>query len=294
MIIVKLGGGLGNQMFQYAAAKALAVCSRTQLKLDISHFDRHISNETLRNYHLNVFPNIREKIAIREEVDNLLPQFKFDLFNKLYKNINKRIFNFNKSYKVERNLFYSPITLNTSKKVYLDGYWQSEKYFDGIQSVIKEDFSLDHLLHYEPLQHSIGLLQSEFSVSIHVRRGDYITNPSTNSYHGILGLDYYERAITKVISLAEGNPLFFIFSDDIDWCRKNLKIPYKHIYISTGIDHHDLYLMSICKHNIIANSSFSWWAAWLNKNSSKIIVAPKRWFAAAEPNNIVPDKWLTA
>jgi hypothetical protein len=293
MIIVKLSGGLGNQMFQYAAAKALSTKDSIELKLDISHFDKIISNQTIRHYRLNVFPNIQEKIADKKEINNLVPHFTFDFFNKVYRNINKKVFNFNTSYKTESNLFHSEITLNIRKKAYLDGYWQSEKYFTEVSDLIRECFSLDYLSNHPPLQSVIQLIQSQLAVSIHVRRGDYITNPSTNSYHGILEMDYYERAITTIVASNSTDIVFYIFSDDIEWCKKNLKIPFKHVYISTGEDYHDLYLMSSCRHNIIANSSFSWWAAWLNRHNDKIIIAPKKWFSDQPAKDIVPVNWIT-
>lgn len=293
MIIVKLSGGLGNQMFQYAAAKALSVSNNLELKLDISHFDKVISNETLRYYRLDIFPNIKESVAAKQEINKLVHQFDFDFFNRVYKNFNKRIFNFNKVYKIEHDLSYSAITLKGSKSAYLDGYWQTEQYFSTERFVVQECFSLDYLNHHETLQPFLEMIKSEQTVSIHVRRGDYVSNPLTKAYHGTADINYYKRAITKITETAPGNFVFFIFSDDIAWCKKNLIIPCKHFYISTGIDYHDLYLMSKCKHNIIANSSFSWWAAWLNKNSDKIIIGPKKWFANQLSNNIVPANWLT-
>ena len=293
MIVVKLGGGLGNQMFQYAAAKALSLRNNTVLKLDISHFEKIISNETLRNYRLDVFPNIKETIAEKQEINKLVPRFDFDFLNKIYKNINIKIFNFNKAYKAERNFSYSEITLGKNKTAYLEGYWQSEKYFDTACNLIKECFSLDYLNDHAPLQEFIKMIQSGTSVSIHVRRGDYVTNPSTNHYHGVLEMNYYERAIAKMVASSYPDIVFYIFSDDIEWCKKNLKISCKHVYISTGKDYHDLYLMSNCRHNIIANSSFSWWAAWLNKNIDKIIIAPKKWFSNQPSKDIVPVNWIT-
>lgn len=292
MIIVKLTGGLGNQMFQYAAAKALSVSNDTELKLDISHFNKPVSNETLRYFRLDIFPNIKEPIADKHEINKLIHQFDFNFFNKLYKNFNKRIFNFNKAYKTERGLLYSAITLNESKSAYLDGYWQTEKYFDKEKIVIHECFSLDYLDQHKAIQPFIDMMQSEIPVSIHVRRGDYVSNPLTRAYHGTADTDYYKRSIAKITETISGNFIFFIFSDDIAWCKKNLIIPFKHVYISTGTDYYDLHLMSRCRHHIIANSSFSWWGAWLSKNSDKIIIAPEKWFVGPQSNDIVPVNWL--
>jgi Glycosyl transferase family 11 len=293
MIIVKLCGGLGNQMFQYAAAKALSVTNNTKLKLDISHFDKIAPNQTIRSYSLNIFPNVKEEIAEKEEIRKIIPQFETDILNKIYKYINNKIFNFNKSFIIESDLSYSGISFKSKEPAYLEGYWQSEKYFKEQSLVIEDCFSLDYLNNNASLQSFIERTRSRMSISIHVRRGDYITNPSTNSYHGIAELSYYHRSIAKIAGLVSGNLEFFIFSDDIQWCRENLKIDHKHVYISTGEHHHDLYLMSCCRHNIIANSSFSWWAAWLNKNSDKIIIAPKKWFSNQPAKDVVPVNWIT-
>lgn len=294
MIIIKLFGGLGNQMFQYAAAKALSINTDTELKLDISHFRRVVANESLRDYRLDVFPNIKEFVATKHEISKLVHQYKFTFFNKIHKNFNKKILNINKKYKVEKSLSYSPILLDRKKSIYLDGYWQSEKYFDSVGDIIRDCFNLDFLRYHENLKPFIDKIQQqEASVSIHIRRGDYLSNPSANTYHGVADLSYYEKSIHRLITSASSDLSFFVFSDDISWCKKNFIIPYKHFYIDTGTDYHDLYLMSICKHHIIANSTFSWWGAWLNNNNDKIIIAPKKWFAHQSPNDILPLNWLT-
>lgn len=293
MIIVKLGGGLGNQMFQYATAKALSVTASTELKLDISHFERKIPKETPRNYRLDIFPNIKESIASKYEINKLIRQFNVDFLNKVYKNFNIKILNFNKKYIPERSILYSPIALNGKRSIYLDGYWQSEKYFDTVSNVIQECFNLDFLYHHENLQPFIDRIQQEISVSIHVRRGDYATYHSNTIYHEIADLNYYKKAITRISETVSGNLTFFIFSDDIPWCKKNLVIPFKHIFINTGEEYHDLFLMSNCRHHIIPNSSFSWWAAWLNRRNDKTIIAPKRWFVHQPSTDIIPFTWLT-
>jgi hypothetical protein len=292
-IIVKIWGGVGNQMFQYAAAKALALQTGRELVIDILHFNRVHLNETPRQYKLNIFPAIKEVTALKKDVNNIVPQFRSPLLSRVYRNINKSIFNFNKSYRVDKSSFYSEISVNQSHVTYLDGYWQSEKYFQAMSEEIRELFSLNYLDADPSLTENIEAIRSANSASIHVRRGDYIASPHSKQIHAICDPKYYEKAIDIVGKAASDGLTLFIFSDDIEWCRANLRIQFPHKFIVTTQDYHDLYLMSICNHNIIANSSFSWWAAWLNMNEDKLIVAPKKWFLNADSGDIIPNSWTT-
>ena len=133
------------------------------------------------------------------------------------------------------------------------------------------------------------------SVSLHIRRGDYVSNQKTNQTHGTCDLDYYQRCITEIEKEVE-NPYFFVFSDEIEWVKENLKInhPAEYVDQNTGDkSYEDMRLMSQCKHNVIANSSFSWWGAWLNSYPDKIVFAPKRWFASDKHNtkDLIPEGW---
>ncbi|MBB6271534.1 hypothetical protein HDF26_001961 [Pedobacter cryoconitis] len=292
MIIVKIWGGLGNQMFQYASAKGLSIKHNDQLQIDISHYGKLLADETPRSYRLDVFPNITDQIANQKSISTIVPDFKYGFLNKLYKIINKSIYGFNKSFVIEKQMGFSTIADYGDKNIYLDGYWQSEQYFNNSVEDIRTHFDLEYLCEIPELSEISKKIKAVNSISIHVRRGDYVTNTNANSYHGVCSLDYYEKAIQK---MAENNSNleFFVFSDDVDWCKHNLKIPYTHEYISTREDFHDLYLMSLCKHNIIANSSFSWWGAWLNKNLNKTVIAPEKWFSTMPSRDIIPISWLT-
>ncbi len=292
MIIVKIWGGLGNQMFQYAAAKALAAKNNAVLKLDVSHFNKQPKDETVRTYRLHVFPNIREGLASDQEIGQLLPNFKTTSWNRLYKKINQ-LYNFNKHYKIEAAATTAAIELKDPFAAYLDGYWQSEKYFVDQAGIIRDCFCLGLLAQNPALRSIIDLIRSQPSVSMHIRRGDYITAPATRLFHGVMGLDYYENAMAELLSTLGDQLHFFIFSDDIEWCKNHLKMPYPHSYVSTGEDYYDLYLMSICKHNITANSSFSWWGAWLNANPGKKVIAPAKWFSQKDSKDIIPVSWTT-
>lgn len=291
ILVVKIWGGLGNQMFQYATARALAIDNNADLLIDTSTFLKNSVHETPRSYRLNVFQNIGLEFVDSKLVGKILPNFKLGFLNKVYKTINKNI-NLNKRHKIENGLIYSEIRMNTPI-LYLDGYWQSEKYFLAKSDFIFNDFDLNYLRENQLLKPLIENIDSKTSISIHVRRGDYVTNSQANAYHGTCDLNYYAKAIERIIKLlSEQEVSFFIFSDDVAWCKENLSIPYDHTYVVTQEDYHDLYLMSICKHNIIANSSFSWWGAWLNRNNNKKVIVPGKWFAQNVKTDLIPEEWI--
>ncbi|WMW24308.1 alpha-1,2-fucosyltransferase [Methanolobus sediminis] len=289
MIIVKLMGGLGNQMFQYAAGRRLALEHNTILKLDLSFLlDRTPrENFTYRPYELDVF-NIQGEIASPSEINKFAPANN-NIFNyikqklKISKIITEPHFHFDKG------------ILSSPDNSYLDGYWQSEKYFKEIRDIIHTDFTfkVKPTNINQKLANEIGFCES---VSIHIRRGDYVSNPETKKLHGYCSLEYYEKAIKKICCYVE-NPHFFIFSDDPDWAEDNLiyDCPIKFVtHNDSEKGYEDLRLMSLCKHNIIANSSFSWWGAWLNKNPEKIVLSPEKWFndSSINTDDLVPDNWI--
>jgi hypothetical protein len=177
---------------------------------------------------------------------------------------------------------------------YLVGYWQSEKYFVKHKEVIRQELTFKNELSPENLATASSLLKTA-SVSLHVRRGDYVSSQATNDVHGVCTLDYYRNAISHMARSVE-SPRFFIFSDDINWVKANLQLDFPCEYIANNVganSYVDMRLMSMCKHNIIANSSFSWWGAWLNSNPNKIVIAPKKWFAKAlSTEDLIPAKWV--
>jgi hypothetical protein len=136
-------------------------------------------------------------------------------------------------------------------------------------------------------------VSSNNSVSVHIRRGDYVSNPHASKFHGTKGLDYYEKAVERIAETVK-NPELFVISDDIEWCKENLRLPYKTTHIDGNAGFEDMHIMSHCAHNIIANSSFSWWAAWLNTNPDKVVIAPKKWFNDESINteDVVPKTWI--
>ena len=272
MIITRIIGGLGNQLFQYAAARRLSLLHQTTLKLDTTgfeHYDWH-------DYSLGPFC-IQEEFATQRDIAKIHETSE-----------NRSIF-------TESTLNpYDPNILKTPKNVYLGGYWQSEKYFIDIQDVIRREFTI----HYEQDHQSqmiAEIIVRTQSVSLHVRRGNYVSNPGVNRVHGTCSLEYYRQCIAKITETVM-RPHFFIFSDDPPWVRQNLRLEYPTTYVSHNDatkDYEDLRLMSLCKHHIIANSSFSWWGAWLNPKPDKIVLAPSKWFN--EPYNtqdLLPETWL--
>ncbi len=292
MIGVRLMGGLGNQMFQYAAAKNLAELRGTSVAMDLIFFENILESDTPRIFELDCFklkaniiePNKRPDETLNEAYHGARGALRFT----------KHRFA-GKAWKIYREPHhnYDKHTLELPNYSYLIGYWQTERYFKNIRSDLLKDFSYRS----EPDSKNrkiLQLIQSCNAVSLHVRRGDYISNPNSNKFHGAKDIAYYQSALNLILKKTK-QPVLFVFSDDPAWCKQNLKFAYETHYIEgnkKGFD--DMRLMSQCKHNIIANSSFSWWAAWLNQNPGKIIVAPEKWFNDPSVNvkDVLPASWL--
>lgn len=286
MIIIRMTGGLGNQMFQYAYYKVL--CMRGfDVKIDLSDYDEHkVHNE----YELEKVFGISIKEATdKEAIDNGRSDKK--IFNKIKRKI-KRILNlvyiyYEKDCDATR---YMPELLNPPKNSYLFGYWASYKYFQEFNQELKKDFNFRHTLDDVNLKYKQDIIKCN-AVSIHIRRGDYLM---LNNLQNICTLEYYKEAI-KYIKNNVDNPIFYVFSNDINWCKENLKIS-KVVFIdnNSGINSYkDMELMSYCKHNIIANSSFSFWGAWLNNYPNKIVICPKKFNNDNSAGNYVfPVEWI--
>lgn len=281
MIIVRLIGGLGNQLFQYAVSRRLSYIHDVPLKIDISGFCTY----KLHKYSLHPF-NIIENFASKDDL-NLIKKPSLKKINPIKKNL-ETIFNKNKPiiYIKEQSLQFDPNILNLQDNVYLDGYWQCENYFKDINFIIQNEFKVRNPP--DPINMKIlsDILDCE-SVSIHIRRGDYVNDPRTNKIHGICDLNYYMKAI-EIINQKIDNPHYYVFSDDPEWAKKNIVIDKPIIFLShngPSKNFEDLRLMSSCKNHIIANSTFSWWGSYLSNNSEKIIIAPKNWFNSKDINS---------
>ena len=279
MIITKIKGGLGNQLFQYATGRAVASHHKLPLKLDLTWFE---TNKLHNGYRLDQLA-IQAEIATENEIIKLKGENNI-LFSALRKvGLFKR-----KSYFKEKRSSYFDGGVFKNKFLYLNGYWQNELYFSNIRKLLLGELSPINSMNnlgYAYLEN----IEKSNSVSLHVRRGDYLNSKNI----GVLGVDYYTKAIDYIRQNVE-NPTFYIFSDDLEWCKDSLGFLDNCIYVDrTQTEIEDLKLMSFCRHNIIANSSFSWWGAWLNQNPNKTVVAPKGWIINdPDSSNVIPSDWV--
>ena len=293
MIIVKLIGGLGNQMFQYAFGRSLALKNNTTLKIDIQDLQNKAEKKdfTLRNFELNVF-NVQVEIASESEIQNFMKSKTMMAKDLLTLTLPFKSNNF---YLREPHHHYFPLAKKAPANTYAYGYFQSEKYFNDIRSTLLKDFT-PRLPLSKRSQEVADRMSKVNGVSIHVRRGDYVSNKVNLDVHGLCEADYYEKALA-IISEKVDQPKLFVFSDEPNWFKEKTKTDFPVEYVEHNVgnaSYEDLYLMSLCKHHIIANSSFSWWGAWLNQNLNKIVIAPSKWMNNTPKNtkDVVPDSWI--
>lgn len=315
MIILKLMGGLGNQMFQYAFGRRLQIELKTVLKFDITVLENKIKFKggDARSYCLGMF-NIKENFASKEEINEYRNFKKYPYFNRenkfLYflfritKKFNFQIF-LDKTYLTEEFFLGKCIKIDKlPRNIYLEGDWAKLQYIIPIWNILKKDFEFKNKLP-EKLNPLHCMIKKLNSVSVHIRRGDYVNDEIANKIFGVpylVNLEYYYLAMDYLKRKLE-NPFFFIFSDDIDWCKLNFKINgFDCCFVDNSKENnsyeYDFQLMCFCKHNIISNSTYSWWAAYLNNNPSKIVITPKRWYneyslqELYEKNFIIPHNWI--
>jgi hypothetical protein len=277
-------------MFQYAVGRTIAHRHRGALALDVSAFRDY----KLWQYSLGVF-KIAEKFGgfphrgpVRAVGQRLrLPGFSWNLGR-------LRIPGFTYLLTERRDYSFDPTMLTAPRNLYLDGYWQSEKYFREIEDIIRREFSFK----IEPDRQNREMatrIKGVNAVAVHVRRGDYVSDPVTNQHHGTCPPEYYRQG-AQLIAAQVLNPHFFVFSDEPDWARANLELGGPATFVAQNgpeKGYEDLRLMALCRHHIIANSSFSWWGAWLS-NSGGIVVAPKRWLNKddIDTRDLIPDGWV--
>ena len=279
MIIIKIKGGLGNQLFQYAVGRAAALHHKVPLKFDTTIFETY---KLHNGYRLDQFA-IQAEIAAENEIINLKGRS-----NVLFSALRKAGLVKRKSYFKEKRSSYFDASVFKNNFVYLDGYWQNELYFSDIRELLLRELSPNNSMNDLSFAYLNSIKKSN-SVSLYVRRGDYLNLKNIN----VLNVDYYMKAAEYIRKNVE-KPTFFIFSDDLEWCKSSLTFLGDCIYVErtqTEID--DLKLMSFCQHNIIANSSFSWWGAWLNQNPNKTVIAPKDWLLN-DPgsSNVILSDWV--
>ncbi|MFV0513667.1 MAG: alpha-1,2-fucosyltransferase [Jhaorihella sp.] len=278
MIITRLHGRLGNQMFQYAAARGLAARLGVGVALDARNALHRGEGVLTRVFDLplvapGALPPDRHEALLRYGV--------------------WRLFGREPVLRRERGLGYNAAFEGWGDGSYLHGYWQSERYFAHAADTIRADLAFPALADSRNAQMA-ARIASGLSISLHVRRGDYVAL----SAHALCDQAYYGAALARVLDGLEGEPTVFVFSDDPAWARDNLPLPCAKVVVDfngPGQDFEDMRLMSLCRHNIIGNSSFSWWGAWLNAHPGKRVAGPARWFGDPKVRNpdILPDGWLS-
>ncbi|WP_170119094.1 alpha-1,2-fucosyltransferase [Roseicyclus mahoneyensis] len=281
--MMTLIGGLGNQMFQYAAGRSLALTTGQDLVLDRRHYRRAREH----GYAMDVF-----ELADRPVPDAEMPPFPRErpLAHMLW-----RLARRGPARLREAGPGYDPRVAQVTGPVWLEGYFQSERYFAKHRSVIRDELTVKMPPDPENARWLSRIKDEPRAVSLHVRRGDYVQNAKFAALHGTCTPAYYTAALDHVAAQMGEEPVVFAFSDDPAWVSENLVLPAEiRVVGHNGPDrnYEDLRLMSSCRHHIIANSSFSWWGAWLNPNPEKIVAAPERWFANPEFEN--PDIWPTS
>jgi hypothetical protein len=292
MIIAQLTGGLGNQLFQYAAAKSLSLHHNTELLIDTSSFSRDElpELEVPRDFEMYNFAGVFDKTI---DISTIVGNKNYSFLNE--KKIETLLPNYKRGYYKEASYNFDTNFFNSKINVFLKGGWQSYKYFEHYNAQIIESLQLKDDKIAAVKTHEI-LTKQLNSVSVHVRRGDYLRMKIIFEWHGVMEQEYYARAFEEILKKGTIDKVFY-FSDDTKWVSENL-LPIMDGEIVSSVttknQYEDFYLMQHCTHNIVANSSFSWWAAYLNPNSNKIVVAPKKWFNKApyDTKDLIPQSWI--
>lgn len=276
MRLVKITGGLGNQMFIYAfylRMKKRFPNTRIDLS-DMVHYHVHQGYELHRIFRLP-----EDEFCINRNLKKVL---EFLFFRKIYERKQKG------SLQAYEKSYLWPL-------LYFKGFYQSERYFADIETEVREAFRFDLAKASAKTCALAREIDSRIdSVSLHIRRGDYLEARHWENTGSVCQLPYYQNAIAEISRRVE-NPFFYVFSDDMEWVKKNIPLE-RAVYIdwNHGADNwQDMMLMSHCRHHIICNSTFSWWGAWLDANQDKLVIAPNRWFRHTETPYIYPKDWIT-
>ena len=282
MVTVKVFGGLGNQMFQYALGRALAIRNGCRLQLDLRHYDK---NRAFR-YGLGDF-NIEAVIGTSRTLppakSTTLQYLRWRYLPKQHRMIRERSFGFH------------PQVLKSTGSIYLQGYWQTGKYFSEIADTIRDEFEFVDPPNDQNAE-MLDRIRSGPSIALHVRRGDYVSNPKARKFHGTCPPDYYHRAVQQIVQKLRSDHTVYVVSDDWQWAQRNLRIDCPMVFVHHNDSfsaHEDLRLMTACQHQVISNSTFSWWSAWLNRYPQKQVIAPQQWFAdpKVQNNDLIPPDW---
>lgn len=274
---IYISGGLGNQLFQFSFALELYFSRKRNIKLNISSY----KNDKLREFEL-------DKVIDLNSLDFITLEHERKLFSRVMFKVSKSIKKPILSHMSESSLIYNPMVKN-NEICHYKGYWQSPKYFSNSYESILQLVNLKKF-EQQKLLESASFRMDKKNISLHIRRGDYVSNESASLLHGsVCDMEYYKRAIEYFSNIK--NTVFYIFSDDIEWCNESFSwLQNKKIVDFTSSHFEDLLLMTLCDHNIIANSTFSWWGAYLNKKENTVI-APKKWFNNNTIIDIYPETW---
>lgn len=256
MITARFMGRLGNQMFEYAMARAQAKRLGVELGLDTTLY------RVDHPFQLKQWAGVTERIVERSAPT-------------VY----------------EQGMPYNPAVESIKDGAVLQGYWQSYKYFSNIWPDLRQVF-IPKEFNPDAREKVIAIANVQTSVAVHVRRGDYLKSPH-KEFHGVLSLTYYNTAMTMIREKVNC-PTFFIFAEDTEWTKENFQAP-DQIVMEPGREAEDIWLMSLCKHHIIANSSYSWWGAWLAEPEGQVVIAPKNWYASGQEDtrDLLPERWIT-
>ncbi len=288
MIITRITSGLGNQLFQYALGRSLALTTNSRLYLDLSYYRQQYDTDTPRTFKLDAFGLTYSRldtspVQYLSKATKLLPNRTLKPFITFVREPH---------FQVDLAVLQTRAGL-----VILDGFWQSERYFAHHADQIRRELTAKPRTKPTVSAYKTAIERAAVPVSLHIRRGDYVNHPEFSQSFGFVGLDYYRDAIQLITSRFPATQLF-IFSDDPAWVADNLRVDVPAVsVVNTGpdADLDDLYLMRLCHHHIIANSSFSWWGAWLNARPDTVVIAPRNWFRN-KPNlntsDLLPPGWL--
>ncbi len=297
MILARILSGLGNQLFQYANARAESLRRKSELKLDISWFDKNQREvRAPRSFQLKRFPKLKFKIAEPDECREWgdIDEFGLSLPGKIQRGIHLAVRKvFPKKTVVTESV---PVALRPAGNIYFDGYFQSEAFFADFRDRIRQDLTLPEPEKERNRELAAKLQQIDRSVCLHVRRGDYVSSPADAAvFGGICTVEYYFRALNELSRRLRDFQLV-VFSDEPEWAVRNLPLASGSIVVdwngSGDASFEDLILMSKCRHHLIANSSFSWWGAYLAWHEDQLVIAPRLWKRNFPSSKVVPEHWI--
>jgi hypothetical protein len=295
-IVVTLNGGLGNQLFQYAMGRALSLREGVPLVLDLAWFGLVKGQDgavtTIRNYALEPF-----ELEVGTQCIGLPQPKAAGLMGRVLRRVFRYVprQHFGRKVYFERGFAFEPTAFSLQGPVWLEGYWQSHRYFNDYAEVLRSELGRPRKVGAATLE-MLGKIGDCDAICLHIRRGDYVTNKYAAATHGLCSLDYYAKGLDVVLP-GLPYPRCFVFSDDPEWAKDNLRLPVPMTIVDINgpaSAHEDLWLMSACNRFIIANSSLSWWGAWLSESAGKMVVAPRQWFvdSSKDTSDLIPAEWV--